>query len=60
MSFLAADRSNSELKTSVNSHYNEYLDQFNKNFLQLIREDEDEISECDILEENRLDEISAS
>lgn len=39
MSYLAADRSNSDLKTSATSHYNEYLDQFNKNFLQLIRED---------------------
>jgi hypothetical protein len=60
MSYLAADRSNSELKTSVTSHYNEYLDQFDKNFLQLIREDEDEISECDVLVNDEHIEISES
>jgi hypothetical protein len=60
MSYLAADRSNSDLKTSVTSHYNEYMDQFNKNFLQLIREDQDEFSEVEMLREDPHIEHSES
>ena len=44
-SFILADKSNSELKNSCASRYAEYLDQFKTNFLQLIREDEDEKSD---------------